>query len=312
VRARTTRIAALAFASSVLALAASLLGAGMIGACPEHASASVCLVGQLLAGPTKSPVSGSRAEVGPTPSATDEGFEGLSVEPMPAVAASAPPTPAATPQYTFRDEFDGDSLGPEWGRHWQSLGQAWPSRTQTSVGSGVLTITARRAGAGWTSDLVDSFGTFRQRYGYFEARIRIPQGTGLWPAFWLAEDWAASPSEIDIMEVCANPPGRNTGGDVTVLHQIIHGTRVKRVGGMGFRGEDLSKGWHTYAIDWRRDHIIFYFDGVETWRYTDPSQIPGSRMTVIASLAVGGWCGPPDASTPSVASMQVDWIRVRP
>jgi beta-glucanase (GH16 family) len=169
-----------------------------------------------------------------------------------------------------------------------------------------------RSGDGWQSDLVDAFSAFRQTYGYFEARIRIPEGRGLWPAFWLAQDWAASFEEFDIMEVCANPPGTNDGNDVTVLHQIIHAPGVDRSGSKALQARvPLSNDWHTYGLDWRPDHVDFYVDGVRTFHYGNAAAIPNVPMTPILSLGLGSWCGRPDATTPSPSLMQVDWVRVR-
>lgn len=310
--ARVPRVVAVLSAFALLGGAAIMLGAGVVRPCADRPYDPTCVVVGARGGDGGATDAPAGGVVGPD-------GELASIEPMPSATpgdgASGAPTPGSSADwsaYTFHDEFDGTELDPHWGRHWGSLGISELSRAQASVADGVLSIAAERTATGWTSDLLDTFASFRQRYGYFEARIRVPQGPGLWPAFWLADDWAASPAEFDVAEICANPPGTNHGNDVTVLHQIIHGEHVYRLGHKALRGEDLSKDWHTYAVDWRADHVSFYFDGVETWRYTDAATIPRMPMTVILSLELGTWCGRPEATTPSPAVMQVDWVRVRP
>ena len=216
--------------------------------------------------------------------------------------------------YTFDDEFNGTTVSSLWGDHWGPFGgdgNTW-SRSQSTVAIGVLTIAAQRAGSAWVSDAFDTWATWRQKYGYFEARIRIPKGRGLWPAFWLAQGSEVSgPAEIDVMEVCANPLGTNGGNDASVLHTSVHFS-----GGGSLthdtRTPDLSSDWHVYAMDWRADHISFLLDGAEVWRVTDPAHIPAVAMPLILDLAVGGSCGAADDSTPDPALMQVDWVRVSP
>lgn len=168
----------------------------------------------------------------------------------------------------------------------------------------------RRLTGGWVGDQVDTYGSFMQRYGYFEARMKIPRGKGVWPAFWMAELASVNgPAELDIMEVCANEVGTNGGNDVTLQHNTVHFSG----GGMlahETRGADLSDVWHTYAMEWRADRVIFYLDGFEVWRYTDASKIPAVAMPIILSLAGGrDWCSYPDVTTPSPVTMYVDWVR---
>lgn len=224
----------------------------------------------------------------------------------------AKPLHTHPPVYTFEDNFDGTVLSSKWGRHWQ-FGVASFDRTQTKVANGQLSITAQKQADGsWKSDLIDTLGAFAQKYGYFEARIKIPRGNGLWPAFWLAipPGSVGWPQEIDIVEVLANEVGNHGGLDVTYPISTIHfadGTEAN----YGKHVVDLSLAFHTFALDWRADHLIFYLDGVEFWRYTGPG-IPSVAMPVILNLAAGGsWGGPTDGSTPSPSVMLVDYVRVK-
>jgi beta-glucanase (GH16 family) len=252
--------------------------------------------------------------------------------PPPATPPPAPPPPAATSAptpvpaapapttYTFRDEFDGSGWSAQ---RWQTpLGEPFAEETlrwsgaQSTVSGGLLHLRATRVAPNqWVSGCLDTVGRFQQRYGWFEARIMVPQGQGLWPAFWAISrngDGSFGPSEIDMMEILANPDGvvnnGNVGDDVTRLHQVVH-----YPGGMKWHGVDtvnLSSGFHVYGVEWRPSYIDFYLDGVRTHRYTGP--MPSGEMVVVLNLAVGGWPGPSTTATPNNAEMLVDWVRVRP
>src|SRR5207244_556938 len=102
--------------------------------------------------------------------------------PTPTPSPTPTPTPAPTPAgYTFDDEFNGSSLSSVWIHHFSFGGieNTWSS-TQAGVANGMLTITADRSGSAWVSQLLDTKTTWNQKYGYFEARMKIPKGPGLW------------------------------------------------------------------------------------------------------------------------------------
>lgn len=227
---------------------------------------------------------------------------------------TASPTPTQPPAgFSFYDDFDGTSVSAVWIRHFNFGGieNTW-SPSQSQVWNGMLTITAQRTPTGWVSGLLDTKTTWTQQYGLFEARIKVPRGPGLWPAFWAYYSSTGVEAEIDAMEICANPIGMNNGNDVSLLHQYVHWANAGSVG-RNTRTVDLSLDFHIYAVDWRADHISYYLDGVELWRFTDVAHIPNMPLPLIVNLAVGGaWCGPSDATTPDGAQMLVDWIRVRP
>lgn len=226
------------------------------------------------------------------------------------------PTPIPTPPvYTFRDEFNGKTLGAIWGRHWDGFGSTTFSRSQVSVGNGVLTIKARRSGSKYVGGLIDTVGTFTQRYGVFSARMKIVEGNGLWPAFWLAQPQNAQhqQAEIDAMEVCANTVGVEDGNDITLLHHYVHRIDGSRSYAIGYRTDSLAGAWHVYTVEWRADHVTFSFDGVETSTFTlaAAGDVPDMKMAVVLDQAAGGrFCGNTDATTPDVATLQVDWVRV--
>lgn len=246
------------------------------------------------------------------------------ITPPPVTGPTAAPTPAPTvptssPAYTFDDEFDGASLGSVWGTsaHWTDLSEAVASRSQSSVANGVLTIAATRTSSGWKSDLVDTWGRWSQKYGYFEARMKFTAGYGMWPAFWLAEDWTSGhTNELDINETLANPVGGTRGDTSQRYYATVHydsaATGKWSSGSYAYNApQDLAGAWHTYAMDWRPDHITFYIDGVAWKTFTDAAHIPSVPMPVIFNLAMGGWAGATTSSTPSPSYLQVDWVRVR-
>ncbi len=171
-----------------------------------------------------------------------------------------------------------------------------------SVSNGQLTITAQPAGwqaqnmwgYQYTSGMLDSHHT--QTYGYFEIRAELPDGQGLWPAFWLLGE---NNNEIDILE--------GLGSDTQVPHTAIHSNAVPALGMQNFiPGGD---GFHTYGALWNPSEIIFYADGTEIWRTQTPADMT-KPMHMIVNLAVGGhWAGAPDGSTPWPANMKIDYVK---
>jgi beta-glucanase (GH16 family) len=246
-----------------------------------------------------------------------------------------PPTPSGLPgtwQLVFTDEFDGSSLNTT---RWHTCFW-WATTTcaiepnaelelyhpdDVSVGDGVLRLRAQsRDMVGWdgalrhyTSGMVMTGGRkgeiapgFTFTYGYAEARVKVPKGKGLWPAFWLLPASYRSRPEIDAMEIL--------GDSTNVQHMNFHylnadGTRSDA--GATWTGPDFSAGWHAFGVDWEPSAIVWYVDGVERWRFTDAAVIPHEPMYLLANLAVGGdWPGAPDASTSFPSELDVDYIRV--
>ena len=102
------------------------------------------------------------------------------------------------------------------------------------------------------------------------------------------------------------------GQEPDTLHMHVHfldsdGNLVSE--GSDWIGPDFSADWHTFAVDWQPDVIIWYVDGIERWRYT--GNIQARPMYLLANLAVGGdWPGAPDDSTPFPSYYEIDYIRV--
>ncbi|PZE64082.1 glycoside hydrolase family 16 protein [Curtobacterium sp. MCBD17_021] len=248
------------------------------------------------------------------------------------VAALRPETAraATTPALLAADEFDGpagsapnpgiwryDLGGGGWGNG--ELEVYTDSRRNSALdGNGNLVITARREADGsYTSARLTSQGTYSVQYGRVEARIRIPRGQGIWPAFWmLGADlpqvgWPAC-GEIDVMENIGREPG--------TVHGTVHGPGYSGAEGIG-GGATLPQGafaddFHVYAVDWRPGSISWSVDGA-TYRTITPTDTNGDPWVfdkpffVILNVAVGGgWPGSPDATTRFPQQMLVDWIRV--
>ncbi|MFI5909967.1 ricin-type beta-trefoil lectin domain protein [Dactylosporangium sp. NPDC051541] len=188
-------------------------------------------------------------------------------------------------------------------------------------GQGHLVIEARRESGGrtcwygtcqWTSGRIQTAGKFTQQYGHIEARIQVPKGNGLWPAFWMlgGGNWP-NDGEIDIME--------NVGRDPNTVYGTIHGPGYSggnAVGGTRNIGQPLGNAYHTFAVDWSPNLIIWTIDGSEYFRAT-PASTRGNPWVydhpffIILNLAVGGpFPGSPDGSTPSVNRMLVDYVHV--
>lgn len=226
------------------------------------------------------------------------------------------------PEVWFFESGDGSQYGiPGWGNN--ELEYYLPDNA--SLSNGLLKIEARAQamnGFNFTSARIHTRDRFAFRYGRIEARMRLPGGQGLWPAFWLLpqEDqyggWAAS-GEIDIMEAV------NLGGSGgNTVHGTIH------YGGSWpnnqFSGEsyvvpaDATAEFHAYALEWDATEIRWYVDGVlfamrNTWNSSGGS-FPApfdQHFYILLNVAVGGnWPGSPDASTVFPATMEVDYVRV--
>jgi beta-glucanase (GH16 family) len=229
---------------------------------------------------------------------------------------------APDPSLWTYDLGDGSAEGiPGWGNN--ELQIYTNNSENVEVQNGLLVITAREDGSGgYTSARLKTEGLFEQAYGRFEARIRLPQGKGIWPAFWLlGNDCDVNPwpgcGEIDIMEYLGDAP--------TVVFGSAHGPGYS--GGQSISkeyeldGDRFDTGFHIFGIEWSPDQINYYVDdviyqtitpetvadetnGQGTWVFDNP-------FYIIINIAVGGNLpGNPDASTTFPQRMFVDYVRV--
>jgi len=253
---------------------------------------------------------------------------------------SSTPLPQGGSQWTlvWSDEFSGpNGSAPDstkWG--YDVGGNGWgnneleyyTNRTQNAyVEDGNLVIQARKetytgsdgVTRNYTSARLLTAKLFSQSYGRFEARIKIPRGQGMWPAFWMLGNnigqvaWPKC-GEIDIME--------NIGKEPAIIHGSLHAPGY--TGGTGVsnsytlpNGARFADDFHVFAAEWEPSVVRFYVDG--TLYATDtPSSLPtGSTWVfdhpffIILNVAVGGdWPGPPDSTTVFPQQMLVDYVRV--
>ncbi|MEW6126046.1 MAG: glycoside hydrolase family 16 protein [Acidobacteriota bacterium] len=240
---------------------------------------------------------------------------------------------------TWADEFDGETgtapNSAKWGYDIGGNGwgnnelQYYTNRLANAYLDGqgnlvIKTLKERYTGADgvtreYTSARLLTKGKFEQRYGKFEARIKVPYGQGIWPAFWMlgndldANGWPRC-GEIDIME--------NIGKEPSINHGSLHGpgysganplTGIYTLAG----GQKFSDDFHTFAVEWFPTTIRFYVDGNLYHTKTANDVAAGNRWVfdhpffMILNIAIGGnFPGNPDDTTVFPQSMTVDYVRV--
>ncbi len=225
--------------------------------------------------------------------------------------------PAGKPPDSTRWTYD---IGTNWGNNQLEYDTSRPENVSLD-GSGNLVFTARAEswlGSDYTSGRINTRGRFEQAGGRFEARMKLPRGQGIWPAFWLlggnfgSVGWPAC-GEIDIMEYRGQEP--------TLLHGSLHGPGYSGGGAVTRTytapGVTLDGGFHLYAVEWSANKIVWYLDDTAFFTVT-PRELPANGrwvfdhpFFVILNLAVGGgFVGPPDASTTFPQQLLVDYVRV--
>ncbi|MEU5366775.1 glycoside hydrolase family 16 protein [Streptomyces sp. NPDC005925] len=251
---------------------------------------------------------------------------------------SRTPAPAAAAT-VFSDTFDGPAGAAANASKWQiETGdnvnnherQYYTAGANNAAldGQGHLVITARRENPGnyqcwygrceYTSARLNTSGKFTAQYGHVEARLQVPRGQGMWPAFWMLGNdigqvgWPNS-GEIDVME--------NVGYEPSTVHGTIHGPGYSGSGGIGAAytlpgGQAFADGFHTFAVDWAPDSITWSVDG-QVYQRRTPADLGGRSWVfnkpffLILNLAVGGyWPGDPDGSTSFPQRLVVDHVSV--
>jgi beta-glucanase (GH16 family) len=198
-----------------------------------------------------------------------------------------------------------------------------PSKPNAYVGrDGYLHIVARSSGSGvYTSARLKSEGLKSFQYGRIEARIKMPKGQGMWPAFWTLGDdiervpWPAC-GEMDIMESVGSKPSTNYGSiHGTGFTGTLIGTSYTLPGNAKF-----ADAFHTFGILWSPKQIAYYVDSpANVYATYTPASLPQGavwpfdkgKFFFLLNVAVGGaWPGPPDATTVFPQEMLVDYVRV--
>jgi beta-glucanase (GH16 family) len=248
-----------------------------------------------------------------------------------------PVPPSPTPingSAAWADEFDGPAGSAPDPRKWTyDLGnnngwgnnelQTYTAETRNVHldGEGHLVIRVKSAPGGFTSARLKTQGLLTAQYGRLEARIQMPSGRGLWPAFWMlgqtfnGSNWPQC-GEIDVVE--------HLGREPSAVHAAVHGpgysggrsitASLTLPGGVGF-----ADGYHIFAVERRRQQIVFSVDNV-TFHSVTPASLPAGAawvfdqpFFVLLNVAVGGgFPGPPDATLRLPQEMRVDYVRYTP
>jgi beta-glucanase (GH16 family) len=252
--------------------------------------------------------------------------------------AQIPASPAMPWTLTWSDEFNGPEGSPVDPSKWvtETGGNGWgndeleyytnrPQNSYLHEGNLVIKVLQEKyTGAdgvtrNYTSARLKTLGKFDQTYGRFEARIKIPRGQGIWPAFWMLgtdidkPGWPAC-GEIDIME--------NIGKEPAMVHGTIHGPGYSGAQGISSSfttsdGKAVADDYHIFAVEWEPNVIRFYVDE-HLYATQTPADLPKGTKWVydhpfflLLNVAVGGgWPGSPDATSTFPQEMLVDYVRV--
>jgi len=234
---------------------------------------------------------------------------------------------------SWQDEFDGPAgqspspsrwkfdIGTDWGNAQLEYDTDRPENVSLD-GNGNLAITAREEsymGRDYTSGRITTEQRFSQAYGRFEARIKLPVGQGIWPAFWLLgsdfrENGWPDCGEIDILEYRGQEPN--------IVQGAVHGPGYSGGGAIWRKytvagPEGFDADFHVFALDWSPNSLTWLVDDIPYFTVTPDDIPPGDQWVfdhpffIILNVAVGGnFVGPPDGSTSFPQTMLIDYVRV--
>ncbi|WP_455274077.1 glycoside hydrolase family 16 protein [Rhizobium herbae] len=228
-------------------------------------------------------------------------------------------------ELTFEENFDhldvsawGEN-GSRWIAHTPWNGDFGDARFSDPIDGfpfttkdGILSIEARKGpDSAWRSGLLASTNAkgqgFAQQFGYFEARMKLPPGKGVWPAFWLiGVDRSKYTAEIDVMEYYGRAPYEFSMG-YHIWRQGQGG--VNSTGGNWTKVDDgsLNNAYHSYGVEILPQKTTFYLDRKPIWNFDTPSEFHMPFYPLV-NLALGsGW---PIDETPNPSVLLVDYIHV--
>lgn len=260
---------------------------------------------------------------------------GIALFALPIVSAESSDNYPSKGQWklVWSDEFDGpkgsapdktkwsyDIGGGNWGNNELEYYTNKPENIFQENGCLIIRALEREyIGFPFTSGRIKTRNKFETTYGRFEARIQIPYGQGIWPAFWMLGNTVGTTTwpqcgEIDIME--------NIGREPSTVHFTVHGPSYSGAKGIGAPyglrdGQRFADNFHIFAIEWEPNVIRSYVDGQLYFTLTPESLPPNTTWVydhpfyMILNVAVGGgWPGYPDDSSKFPQSMLVDYVRV--
>jgi len=220
---------------------------------------------------------------------------------------------------TFRGNLDVTPWGPSqwiahtpWNGDFGDAGFADPSPGfPFSTGSTGLRITARKNPDGkWESGLLSSVDAnnrgFKQAGGYFEAKMKMPPGPGVWPVFWLSSHGDDSfNAEIDVVEYYGQfPDSYHTAAHLWPKSKELQHEAQGAI--IHVPTESLAVDFHTYGVDFTDSHLVFYLDRIEVARLPAAPAMH-APMSILVNLALGsGW---PIDKTINPSVLQVDYIK---
>jgi beta-glucanase (GH16 family) len=264
---------------------------------------------------------------------------GLSL-PLAGCGGASPSSAARNPApwtLVWSDEFNGANGSLPDATKWtyETGGNGWGNNeleyyanraVNASIQDGNLVVTALKetytgtdgVTRNYTSARLKTQGLFAQTQGRFEARIKIPYGQGLWPAFWMLGNnidqvgWPAC-GEIDIME--------NIGKEPSAIHGSAHGPGYvgEKIGEIYVlpNGRRFANDYHLFAVEWEPETLRFFVDSTLYETITPASLPTGAKWVfdhpffLLLNVAVGGgWPGSPDSTTVFPQTMLVDYVRV--
>ncbi len=223
-------------------------------------------------------------------------------------------------QLVWSDEFNGTTINTaNWtfetgGGGWGNNEKEYYTASNAVVNNGKLIITAKKRtilGYNYTSARLKTQGKREFTYGKIEARIKLPMGQGLWPAFWMLGSninsigWPKC-GEIDVME--------HVNAD-----NLIYGTMHWETNGYAYYGGNTTTTpalYHVYSVEWNAQGIKWFVDGVQFHIGNTTNNINGTEefhkpFFILVNLAVGGnFPGQTVDDTKFPAKMYVDYVRV--
>jgi beta-glucanase (GH16 family) len=214
---------------------------------------------------------------------------------------------------TFEDNFDGTAVDEA---KWRVVDQNLNANgavnaynpAMVSVSDGLLAIQVQRVpwmDKPYSGGELDSLHRQTFQYGYFEARIKCPKGSGLHCSWWLWPDDNDWPPEIDIVEIRGNLP---TQAMLTIHWQEPGAPPSAMFEEVSADGHDFTADFHVYGVEWAPNRLVWFLDGIEQHRTTE--HVPQKPFRLQLDLALDEYAGGIDMTTALPASMLVDYVRV--